>query len=157
MANSQSTAGVLQATADVGQVISQLLDLDELLEQAVNLILTRFKHYHVQIFLVNDTRDQALLVASTGEVGRRLLSRGHQLSVGSQSVVGQVVLRGSAVLVNNTNYDPVYYRNELLQETRAELALPIRDGNQTIGVLDIQSLKAQRLQQVRPASAANHD
>ena len=97
-----------------------------------------------------------MLVASTGEIGKRLLERGHQLSVGSQSVIGQVVLRGAAVLVSDTEHDPVYYHNELLPDTRAELALPIRDGNQTIGALDIQSVDAQRLQQSRRAGAANH-
>ncbi len=137
--SSRNTANLLQATADVGQVVSQILDLNELLDRAVSLISTRFQYYHVQIFMVNETRDQAHLVASTGEIGRQLLERGHQLSVGSQSVVGQVVLRGASVLVNNTDYDPVYYPNELLPDTRAELALPIRDGSQTIGVLDIQS------------------
>ncbi len=140
--SSHQTADLLQSTSDVGQVLSQLLNQDELVERAVNLIGTRFNHYHVQIFLVNDTRDQAVLVASTGEVGRRLLSRGHQLSVGSQSVIGQVVLRGAAVLVSDTEHDPIYYHNELLPNTRAELALPIRDSSQTIGALDIQSIRA---------------
>jgi GAF domain-containing protein len=142
VANSRSTADLLQATADVGQVVSQILNLDELLDHAVNLIRTRFKHYHVQIFMVNDTRDQALLVASTGDIGKRLLERGHQLAVGSQSVIGQVVLRGAPVVVNDTHHDPVYYQNELLPDTRAELALPIRDGAQIIGVLDIQGVHA---------------
>ena len=137
---SRSNANLLQATSEVGQVISQLLDQEELLNRAVEMILTRFKHYHVQVFLVNDTHDQAVLVASTGDVGKQLLSRGHQLSVGSQSVIGQVVLRSAPVLVNDVSRDPVYYRNELLLNTRAELAVPIRDGNQTIGALDIQSL-----------------
>lgn len=142
VANSRSTADLLQSTADVGQVISQILDLDELLNHAVELIRNRFKHYHVQVFMVNDTRDQALLVASTGDVGKRLIERGHQLAVGSQSVIGQVVLRGTAVVVNNTHHDPVYYQNELLPDTRAELALPIKDGAQIVGVLDIQSTHA---------------
>ena len=140
VATSRLNADLLQATSDVGQVISQILNQDELVERAVNLMATRFNHYHVQIFLVNDTRDQAVLVASTGETGKRLLSRGHQLSVGSQSVIGQVVLRGAAVLVSDTEHDPIYYHNELLPNTRAELALPIRDSNQTIGALDIQSV-----------------
>lgn len=137
---SRSNADLLQATSDVGQVLSQILNQDELVERAVNLIATRFNHYHIQIFLVNDTRDQAVLVASTGEIGKRLLGRGHQLSVGSQSVIGQVVLRSAPVMVSDTEGDPIYYRNELLPGTRAELALPIRDSNQTIGALDIQSL-----------------
>lgn len=143
VSNSRTNADLLQATADVGQVVSQILDLNELLENAVNLILTRFSHYHVQIFMVNETRDQVLLVASTGEIGKRLLARGHQLAVGSQSVVGQVVLRGTSVVVNDARHDAVYYNNELLPDTRAELALPIREGSQIVGVLDIQSVDTQ--------------
>jgi GAF domain-containing protein len=56
-------------------------------------------------------------------------------------VIGQVVLRGAPVLVSDTQQEAVYYANELLPETRAELALPIREGNQTIGALDIQSVQ----------------
>src|SRR5664279_1340394 len=138
--NSRGNADLLQATAEIGQVVSQLLDLDELLDRAVKLIANRFDYYHVQIFLVNDTRDQAVLVASTGEVGKRLLSRGHQLSVGSQSVIGQAMLRRAPVLVSNTERDPIYFHNELLPNTRSELALPIREGDQAIGALDFQSL-----------------
>ena len=141
VSTSRQTADLLQATSDVGQVLSQILNQDELVERAVQLVGTRFNHYHVQIFLVNDTRDQAVLVASTGEVGKRLLERGHQLSVGSQSVIGQVILRSAPVLVSDTEHDPIYYRNELLPNTHAELALPIRDSNQTIGALDIQSMQ----------------
>lgn len=138
---SRISADLLQATSDVGQVLSQILDMDDMLARAVELIYARFNHYHVQIFLVSDGGDQAVLVASTGEVGKRLLSRGHQLTVGSQSVIGQVVLRGAPVLVSDTQQEAVYYANELLPETRAELALPIREGNQTIGALDIQSVQ----------------
>ena len=137
---SRSTADLLQATSEVGQVLSQILDLDELLDRAVNLIRTRFNYYHVQIFLINETRDQAVLVASTGEVGKQLLERGHQLSVGSQSVIGQVTLRGLMVVASDTSRDPVHYRNELLPDTRAELALALHDGKSTLGALDIQSV-----------------
>ncbi|HVU09636.1 MAG TPA: GAF domain-containing protein [Phototrophicaceae bacterium] len=138
--SARSSADLIQAASEVGQSISQILDVDELLNRTVDLISARFKHYHVQIFLVNETHDQAVLVASTGDIGKMLLSRHHQLSVGSQSVIGQVVLRSAPVLVNDTSRDPIYYQNDLLTETRAELAFPIHDGAQTIGVLDIQSL-----------------
>ncbi len=140
VSTSRISADLLQSTSDVGQVLSQILDMDDMLARAVELIGARFNHYHVQIFMVSEGRDQARLVASTGEVGKRLLSRGHQLSVGSQSVIGQVVLRGAPILVSDTHQEAIYYANELLQDTRAELALPIREGNQTLGALDIQSL-----------------
>jgi GAF domain-containing protein len=52
-------------------------------------------------------------------------------------VIGQVTLSGKPVIARDT--DALYFRNELLPNTRAELALPIMDGDKLIGVLDVQS------------------
>ncbi len=130
-------AGLLQAVAEIGRSLAALLDLDELLKRSVELIRDRLAFYHVQVFLVDEGGDTALLAASTGEVGQQLLARRHQLSIGSQSVIGQVTLLGRPILARDT--DVVYYRNELLPDTRAELAVPILDGERIIGALDVQS------------------
>jgi GAF domain-containing protein len=133
----QNSSSILQSVAQAGQELAKNLDVEQLLPQAVDLIRDRFGFYHVQIFLVNEEGTIARLYASTGAVGEKLLERGHQLPVGSQSVIGRATRRGEAVLARDT--DEVYYRNELLPETRAELALPMADGDQIIGALDIQS------------------
>ena len=90
-------------------------------------------------FLLNETGDVAELRASTGEIGRRLLQRKHRLNVGSASVIGQVTRTGEALNYNDTQRSGIHYRNELLPNTRSELALPIRDGERIIGALDVQS------------------
>lgn len=136
-ANTRRTTELLQAVAEIGQALAKLLNLAELLDGSVELIRDRFAFYHVQVFLVDDNSEVARLVASTGEVGQTLLERKHHLPVGSQSVIGQVTLVGRPVLARDT--DPVYYRNELLPDTRAELAVPILDGERIIGALDVQS------------------
>lgn len=141
------TADLLQASAIVGQFTSRLLNLNELLGQSIELIRKRFDFYHVQVFLLNATRDQAVLVASTGEVGRRLLARQHRLAVGSQSVIGQVTLRGEPVITSDTDRDSLHARNELLPDTRSELALPILDGDEIIGALDVQSTRVDAFSQ----------
>lgn len=128
---------LLQSVAEIGQALSKLLDMDELLNTSVEMIRDRLGFYHVQVFLVDDSAETARLAASTGAVGRKLLERKHNLVVGSQSVIGQVTLVGRPVIARDT--DPVYYRNELLPDTRAELAVPILDGDRIIGALDVQS------------------
>jgi len=137
---------LLRATALVGQDVSRVLDLNELLTSAVNTIRERFNFYHVQVFLVDEKTDQATLVASTGEAGQRLLERKHQLAVGSRSVIGQVTARGEPIMAHNTENDPVHSRNELLPDTRSELALPISDGDRILGALDVQSSRANAFQ-----------
>jgi GAF domain-containing protein len=135
------SARLLQSTAEVGQVLSQVLNMDDLLRQAVELIRDRFAFYHVQVFLVDEAREYANLVASTGDVGQRLIERQHRLPVGSQSVIGRVAQVGEAVISRDTDTDSVHAVNELLPNTRSELALPILDGERIVGALDVQSTR----------------
>ncbi|MBE2269975.1 MAG: GAF domain-containing protein [Anaerolinea sp.] len=135
----QRTAQTLNSATIIGRQIVQQTDAEEIMRRTVNFIRDRFAYYHVQIFLLNDMGDQAVLRASTGDIGYQLLQRRHQLTVGSQSVIGQAVLRGEPVLVADTSREAVYFRNELLPNTRSEFAIPLKDGDQVFGTLDIQS------------------
>jgi GAF domain-containing protein len=129
----------IMTTAEVGQRIATTRDLDRLLNEVVNLIVERFDFYHAQVFLLDEAGQNAVLLASTGEVGRKLLERGHTLPVGSQSVIGEVTATLRAVVARDTDVDPVHRRNELLPDTRSEIALPLQVGGRLIGALDIQS------------------
>ncbi len=129
-------------TTDVMQTVFKRLDLETLLEETVNLIRDRFPEiYHAQIFLVDEANQNALLKASTGEAGRALLARGHQLPVGSQSVIGQVTLQAEPV-VALSGEGSVHRRNELLPNTQTEVALPMISGDRVLGALDVQSEQA---------------
>ncbi len=138
----QSRARRLQATNEVTRVASSILDPDILLPLIVEHISQAFGYYHVQVFLIDDLREWAVLRASTGDVGRELLRRGHRLAVGSRSVIGQVMETGEPVIVRDTDLDPVHRRNELLPNTRAEMAIPLRMGERVIGALDVQSTQS---------------
>lgn len=142
----ERTAALLQSSAEIGKITSRLLDRGEMLDQTISLIRDRFGFYHVQVFIVSDEGDQALLVASTGKLGAELLARRHRLAVGSQSVIGQVTLSGKEVIINDTNQSAYHARNDLLPDTRAELALPILDGARIIGALDVQSTSSNAFQ-----------
>lgn len=130
----------INATHQVSRFAVAQRDLQTLMDEAVNLIIQHFPNiYHAQIFLLNDDRDYAILRASTGEVGQVLLKRGHRLAVGSISVIGQVTKQGDVVVARDTATSQVHRRNEFLPDTRAELAIPLRIGEQVIGALDVQS------------------
>jgi PAS domain S-box-containing protein len=117
-------------------------EIDQLLTNVVEDIRARFDEiYHAQVFLIDDEGQYAVLQSSTGVVGRQLIERGHRLAVGSQSVIGRVTQVGDFVLAGDTSNDPVHKQNELLPDTRTELALPLRvEGGNIIGALDLQSL-----------------
>ncbi|MCC6616352.1 MAG: GAF domain-containing protein [Anaerolineae bacterium] len=134
-------ANLLQFTAEIAQFASQTLELNFLLGQVTRQISDRFGYYHVQVFLVDTAHEYAMLVASTGVVGEQLLMRKHRLAIGSTSVIGQVTQRGVPVIARDSDPENVRFRNELLPATRAELAVPILDGGQVVGALDVQSTK----------------
>lgn len=145
---STRTNNLLRASSDIAQVINRDLDLQQLLDNTVNTIRDEFNFYHVQVFLIDDNYEYANLVASTGEAGKQLLSRNHRLPVGSQSVIGRVSQVGEPVIAQNTSADTVHAINELLPDTRAELALPIIDASNVVGALDVQSINADAFQAI---------
>jgi GAF domain-containing protein len=132
----------LRIAADVAREATSAHDLDELLQRGVNLIHDRFGYYHVGIFLVDDMRRDAVLMAATGEAGRIMLARGHKLRVGEMGIVGYVAQSGKPRIAIDVETDAVHYVNPLLPETKSEAALPLKIGADVIGVVDVQSKEA---------------
>ncbi|NDJ86815.1 MAG: GAF domain-containing protein [Chloroflexi bacterium] len=143
---SQSETRRLQLMEITNAVSSRMfsrLELEPLLSETVEMIRDRFDTvYHAQVFLIEQTSQDAVLRASTGEVGQQLIARRHRLRVGSQSVIGRVTALKHYVLASDTSSDHVHKRNELLPDTRTELALPLRIQDTVIGALDLQSVHA---------------
>ncbi|MBL8153066.1 MAG: GAF domain-containing protein [Anaerolineae bacterium] len=130
----------ISATQDVSRVAATQRNLQNLLDQVVELVVEKFPSiYHAQVFLVDVDGRRATLRASTGQAGQLLLLRGHALTVGSVSVIGQATGQGERILVRNTAASPIHSPNEFLPETRAEMAIPLRIGSRVIGALDVQS------------------
>lgn len=130
----------MKVTQEISRFAATQRDLQTLMDTVVNLIVERFGSlYHAQIFLIDADHEYAVVRASTGEIGKALIARGHRLAVGSVSVIGQVTEQGRYILARDTAVSQVHRRNEFLTETRAELAIPLRVGDDIIGALDVQS------------------
>lgn len=130
----------LETTTQIAQRVGQILDLDELFSQAVELIRDQFGYDHVQVFLMDDKDDWAVLRASTGEAGRQLLAIKHALQKGSRSVIGQVTANGQVTVALDTADAKVVHRpNPYLPNTRSELAIPLIIKERVVGALDVQS------------------
>ncbi len=131
-------AARLAAAAEVSSTTTAITTLDRLVADAVEMIRERFGLYYAGLFLVDDMRRWAVLVAGTGEAGRAMLSQGHKLEVGGQSMVGTCVATGQARITFDAELEPVRLRNPLLPATRSELALPLISHGQVIGAMTIQ-------------------
>ncbi|MEQ8672572.1 MAG: GAF domain-containing protein [Aggregatilineales bacterium] len=130
----------LQTSAEVSQSAGNILDLEELLPRLVDLIQASFEYDHVQIFLMDDRDEWALLRASTGEAGKHLLGIKHKLKKGSSSVIGKVTQNGHPeIALDTADASVVHQPNPYLPLTRSEMALPIILKNRVVGALDVQS------------------
>ena len=139
---SKKSALQFETAAEIARDISSSLDLDELLEKAVELIRSRFDFYHAAIFLKDLPGEFVVIREATGDAGAQLKRAGHKLGIGSKSVVGYAAGHGEPLIVNDTARETTYYANPLLPETRAEAALPLKVGDRIVGVLDVQSKHA---------------
>jgi PAS domain S-box-containing protein len=129
----------LQTAAEVSRAAGTILDSDELISRAVDLVGERFGFYYAGLFLVDDSGEWAVLQAGTGEPGRQMVERGHRLEVGGDSMIGQCVARGEARIALDVGEEARRFDNPLLPATRSEMALPLMTRGQTIGAMTIQS------------------
>lgn len=134
----------LQAASQISQELLEKPDeaADELLSRTARLISEKLGYYHVGIFLVDAAKEFAVLHASNSTGGQKMLANQHQLKIGGTGIVGYVAQSGHPRIALDTGADAVFFNNPYLPETRSEISLPIRYGNTTLGVLDVQSTQS---------------
>ena len=132
----------LRASTEVGQAAASTLDQNQLLQQVVNLITDHFGFYYAAVFTLNETNTAAILREASGEAGRILKERAHQLAVNEHSMVGYAIIHRRPRIALDVGADPVRFANPLLPETHSEIALPLITGNRVLGALDVQSTQA---------------
>jgi GAF domain-containing protein len=135
-----------EAIAQVARAITSIQDENTLLSRLAQVISGNFGFYHTGIFLLDEEHQYALLRASNSEGGRKMLSRRHRLKVGQAGIVGHVAASGTPRIALDVELDAAFKENPDLPETRSELALPLKVGDQIIGVLDVQSVEANAFQ-----------
>ena len=129
----------LQAAAEVSRAVSSVLDADELIGKAVNLVRDRFDLYYVGLFMLDEQRRFAVLCAGTGEAGHAMLTNAHKLEINDDSMIGWCITHKEARIALNTDREAARFNNPLLPETRSELALPLISQEQVIGAITVQS------------------
>jgi GAF domain-containing protein/HAMP domain-containing protein len=138
----QSRSRQLEIITEISRVVTTERDPEQLLHLVVRMISDRMGFYHVGIFLLDPQKEFAILQAANSVGGQRMLERGHRLRVGQQGIIGYVTSTGSPRVALDVGADAVFFNNPDLPETRSEMGLPLRSGDEIIGALDVQSMKA---------------
>ena len=129
----------LQTASELAREAATLKDLVTLTDRSVHLIQERFNFYHVGIYLVDDERRFIVLKAATGSAGSFHLQRGVKIRLGEVNVISNVAGSGEPRIINDVEMDYVFRRDPLLPDTRAEAVIPLKSGQEVMGVLDVHS------------------
>ncbi|MDH5506272.1 MAG: GAF domain-containing protein [Anaerolineae bacterium] len=130
-------ATLLQAAAEIARDATAETELDDLLNKAVNLTRQRFSVYFVGIYLLDKPQEYAVLTAATDIQGDQLLENNFKIQVGDSSPVGYTTITGEPTMATIDPNTPDILRNSILPDTRAEIAIPLRVGDDILGALDI--------------------
>jgi signal transduction histidine kinase/HAMP domain-containing protein len=122
----------------VGRSAISHLELDELLAEAVKLIRQSFGFYAVGILLVDRTRQEVYLSAEDTIEDTAVDFSGFSLKIESPSIITQVIKTGKPLVANDVSQNQFYLADDRLPRVQSELGLPLKVGDDVIGVLEIQ-------------------
>lgn len=137
--NLQRQANQLVSVAEVGNAITSILDLDNLLNNVANLVHKRFGYPYVYVFTVHHGIGKITFRAGSGDQQ----VNGEGISYDLQSTRGLVpwaARNSETVLVNDVLADERFAASPLPPEdTNSELVVPLVFGGHVLGILDIRS------------------
>jgi GAF domain-containing protein len=142
----------LHAVADVTRAATALRNFDDLLSSITGIISNELGYSHVAIFLLDEQKQFAILRSANTEAGMRMLSGGYRLPVGQLGIVSSVAQTGQPRVSLIQNKEKSFANVPELPNAQSQLALPLKSGNEIIGVLDIQSVEPEEFTETDIAS-----
>jgi signal transduction histidine kinase len=134
----------ITVASEASRQINTELDSTRLLAQVAQLTASAFNFYHVSIFLFDETDQTLRLRQGTGDIGTQMVAAGKQFRLSASGLVPLAARTRKAAVANDVLQETSHLPNPLLPATRSELAVPMVYQGKLIGVLDLQSEKANR-------------
>ncbi len=117
--------------------VSAVLTLSELLPHVVQLVRQTYGYHTVGVFLKDEGEDTIVLQAIDSSA-KNLPPRGLRMKMGGEGILGHVSGTGLPWITGNVDRDPFFSDMGLKNlEIRSELAMPIKQGDAVVGVLDL--------------------
>jgi GAF domain-containing protein len=134
-------ADQLAALADINYSLSQILDLNELFKEVVKVIHERFNIPFVNLFTVHPGRKKIIYRAGSGKRASRIKPNAFAFELSDKKgIIPEVARTGETILANDVNQQPLYKPSRISPtQTKSELTVPLKFGEEVLGVLDLQS------------------
>ncbi len=140
--NLRRRADQMTLVSEVSKSVTSTLNLSEIMYEAANLIHRQFKYPHVSLFTVHPNRRIIAYEAGSGRRSKKL--EGYTISLDTpQGIMVWTARLGKTILVNDVTKDERYVPSPLPPKNiRSELCVPLIFNEKVVGLLDVQSDKA---------------
>jgi GAF domain-containing protein len=132
-------AGQLDSIVEITRSVLAIQELDRLLSLIVQSLSEKFGYYHVGLYLLDEQKQNAVLMASSSEVGLRIMEHGQHQKISDQNLIGYTIRSSQPRTITDTSTDSRFQPQPELSNTRSELALPLKVNQIAFGVLDFHS------------------
>jgi signal transduction histidine kinase len=132
----QRRADQLGALNKIGRELVSLLNIDEIIDRITGAVRQKLNYYCVSLGLV--VENELIFSIGVGEDSHPITSD-YRVNLTSNCLVTYAYHNGELVLVHEVEHDERYEALPYAPQTKSEIVLPLRDANNIVGVLDIQS------------------
>lgn len=141
LASLEKRAEQISALFEITHTLTSILELNTLLDTAVETIRRHFGYNFVHIFTIHHGRGIVSYLAGSG--ARSESMHNLEISYNLHDPIGLIpwaARNNQTRLANDVSADPIYRPTELPpDDTRSELVIPLSFGGEALAVLDIQS------------------
>jgi DNA-binding response OmpR family regulator len=129
----------LETSSKIGQQITSILDLKELLSEVTGIIQRQFNYPWVSIWLEEEDKNSFSLVTRT----KSTVEIGTVIPCTHKGLIGQAGRTGEMAIDNKAGQNTSFNTSPGLPVIFSELAIPLKFPKIMLGVLDIQSERLQ--------------
>lgn len=124
--------------ARVSRISTTGLAIDEVLQKAADAVHEILGYPAVNMPIIDPERPEVMVIRAFGGAYRSLTEHGREQRV-SEGIAGAAARTGMVQLVNDVTIDPRYIPLPGVSGIRTELAVPIVQGTEVLGVLNVES------------------
>ncbi len=136
----------IRANAQLAEAVTSSHNLDELLSRTASLFRSQFGYPAVAIYLVDESRGQAVVRQAAGPDFFTAWMIGAKALIDDSSLVGAALASQTSRLADLTDGSPGRPgREDLLPKATAEAAVPVVLGGEVLGALYVQTEAAEGL------------
>lgn len=128
---------LILTSAEITKISTQKISTQELIKQIVEILQNQLNLYFVGVYLIDKSREYAVLLYGSGDEGKQMLNASYRLAIGGFSLVGRAITSKKIETAIIDESDPSRFDNPFLIKSKSEAVFPIMADDNILGILNV--------------------